>query len=99
MSNITKEAFLKQKIKNFIIFIEKKIGKENNIYRDFCGYTDNLNSFLQAMIQVSKLVNGAISVEHILKYLELKGVVHKLSQEDLSTINRYFSMFVKVLEN
>lgn len=99
MSNITKEAFLKQKISNFIIFIEKKIGKDNNIYKDFQTYSNDLNQFLQAMIQVSRLTNGTLTNENILKFLEIKGVNHKLCQEDIVIINRYFTMFVKVLEN
>jgi hypothetical protein len=98
MSIVTKEAFLKQKIRNFIIFIENKIGKDNNIFRDFEGYHNNLNAFLQAMIQLSSLCKGRIDDKMILKYFEMKGVEHKLCQEDITLINRYFVMFVKLLD-
>ena len=41
-----KVTYLKAKIKNFITFIEEKIGKDNIIYSDFTNYHNNIKLFL-----------------------------------------------------
>lgn len=96
----TKQEFLTQKINNFIIFIEQKIGKENKIYSDFIGYSKNLNNFLQAIIQLGNFAksNGGINEESIKKYLEIQGVKKNLEKEDFIKIIRYFDMFIKIVD-
>lgn len=78
MSIMTKETFLKQKISNFLIFIKEKIGDDNNVYRNFVAYSQDLNSFLQAFIQLKQV--GGISSELIAKYLEIKGIKTKIEK-------------------
>lgn len=100
----TKEGFLKQKISNFIIFIEKKIGKDNKIYADFQNYLKDLNLFLQDIIQISQFTKTKdgqkyLEIDYIKKYLEFKEVRVNLSEEDFTKLNRYFNMFIKVVDN
>lgn len=102
MNTITKEMFLQQKINNFIIFIDQKIGKDNSIYREFCTYKSDLNLFLQNMIQLSAYANKEtkeFSHEAIEKFLEYKGITKKIENEDFIKINRYFNMFIKIIES
>ena len=97
MTEMTKEEFLKQKIKNFIIFIQDKIGKDNSIFTEFCEYQNNLNKFLQNMIQLDKFTNGKLTTENIQKYLEFKKVDAILLEADLEKIIKYYQMFIKVI--
>ena len=97
MAEITKELFLRQKIANFIIFIEQKIGKENSIYSEFCAYQADLNKFLQMIIQVSNFTKNNLSHDNIQKYLEFKGVSAVLLKDDLDKIVRYYQMFIKII--
>ena len=98
MNVITKEAFLKQKINNFSIFIAEKIGKDNQIYRDFTMYAQDINAFLQAIISLRQL-GSAIDETLVKKYLEVKGVKKELEPKDLAKINAYFTMFVRVINS
>ena len=93
---MNKEVFLKQKINNFIIFIEQKIGKNNSIHNEFVNYGTNLQDFLRDIIQLSKF---KIDEEMVQKYLSLKGVQTKLDKKDMEKIQRYFEMFVKVINS
>lgn len=105
----TKEAFLKQKIKNFNIFIAEKIGKENNIYKEFEAYQNNMNAFLQNILQLSSYAKVSrensregekyFDEDTIQKYLEMHGVVNKLEKADFEKLNRYFNMFLTVVNS
>ena len=89
-----KKTFIKEKIKNFSIFIADKIGEDNQIYRDFKKYQDDLDSFLHEIIKISKV---EISDEIILEYLKVKGVTAKLDEADFTRVKRYFKMFVQIV--
>jgi hypothetical protein len=99
MSTITKEAFLRQKISNFIIFIKTKIGEDNNIYREFIEYEKNLEYFLRAVTQLTVLApKGIVTNEMVEKYLKAKGIEKKLPEDDITLINRYIQMFLKLIK-
>lgn len=89
-----KNTYLKEKITNFIIFIDQKIGKDNIIYSDFVKYQKDINLFLTDFIKLSKI---EITDEGIYKYLAFKNVNQKLEKEDLNKTKRYFEMFQKVI--
>lgn len=90
----TKEAFLKQKINNFIIFIRGEIGTDNNIYREFTKYQTDMRAFLQAIVQISNL---KIDKDMVLLYLEKNGVKAQLKESSFKMLMRYLDMFVKVV--
>ena len=90
----SKEAFLKQKITNFTIFIEKKIGTDNNTYRDFVSYQSDLNSFLRDIIAISKQPINSTTIN---QYFDFKAVKAKISKEDIEVVGKYFEMFIKVI--
>lgn len=99
----TKEQVLREKLSNFIKFVKENIGTQNNIYEDLIAYEKNFETFLQHILQVAGFAkqneNGNWSIEetYILKYLEAKGIAKKLSKEIITKINRYFAMFLKLL--
>ena len=96
----TKEKFLKEKINNFIIFIDTKIGKENNIYKEFIKYRNDINLFLQAIVQLSTYAkNRKFEPETIEKYLEMNDVKVILEKEDFIKLNRYFDMFIQIIDS
>lgn len=97
MTEITKEAFLREKIKNFTIFIGEKIGKDNSIYTDFVEYEKDLNKFLQAIIRMNNICKNVLSEENVKKYLEYNGITVNLIKSDYEKIGRYFEMFIKVI--
>ncbi len=106
--SITKETFMKQKLQNFIAFIERELGKDNNIYKELKSYETNFDNFLRILLHLqkfSKLIDDELGFaeEDIVKFLESRGVMKKALSEKpncaeiLKKINSYFSMFISVL--
>ena len=78
----TKETFMKQKLQNFITFIEKELGKDNNIYKELKSYETNFENFLRILLHLqkfSKLIDDEVGFEEedIVKFLESRGVMKK----------------------
>lgn len=101
---MNKEVFIKEKLNNFIIFIESIIGKDNNIYKDFISYKNDIKLFLQAIMQISSFAvkegnNKVLPKEHIFKYLEYQNITKKIEDKDIIKLNRYFNMFIKIIES
>lgn len=92
----TKEAFLKEKISNFIIFIKEEIGTQNNIFREFVKYQSDMKSFLQTIVQLSSL---KIDKETVSKYLEMNNVKITLKESSFNKLIRYLTMFIQVVNS
>lgn len=108
----TKEQFLKQKLKNLIIFIAETIGTENKVYNELKDYEDKpIDAFLQMIIALSKYAvkkdnEFAFEEETVVYFLEHRGVQKKTLFKDpthgekvLKKLNQYFSMFLNVINN
>jgi hypothetical protein len=92
----TKEKFLREKIKNFIIFIKEEIGEENNIYREFSKYQTDLKIFLQAIVKISSL---KIDKEMVLEYLKMNDIKITLKESSFNKLMRYLQMFIQVVNS
>ena len=106
----TKEQFMKQKLANFVIFIEKEFGRENNIYKDLVSYQNNFENFLRILIHLQKyaqIIENELHFEEkvIVDFLESRGMKKKVLSgkkncgEILNKIDQYFSMFISVLNS
>ena len=69
---MSKETYLKEKIKNFIIFIREKIGEENKIYINFTNYLNDMSAFLRDILPISEFKIDKESIANILNITALK---------------------------
>lgn len=99
MTSITIEDFLNSKLKNFILFIEEKFGKENKLYKQII----QLNT--HGLINYADYISKACDVKDnkyflqdniVAKYLE-ENEVKIQNSEDLVKLRRYLEMFVNVV--
>ena len=91
-----KQTMLAQKIKNFIILMEKEIPNEKTIINEYNVYLTNMNKFLQDIIALSKY---EINDENIKKYLAYKNVKTEIKKELMNKIQQYIKMFIDVINN
>jgi hypothetical protein len=95
----SKEQILKQKITNFILYAEKLFPDNKILIEKFKNYLVNMNAFLSDMIQISNFIKKeGENTEIIIKFLEMNGITKKIAAEDITKINRYLQMFIKILE-
>ena len=109
MSNKTKEQFIREKIRNFSIFIEKTIGANNKIYTQLIDFEKKpIEEFLQLITRLAQFAKKegdeiVLAPESIDYFLSLNNVSlsNELTDEEQSDIkkkiNAYFSMFLNVI--
>lgn len=102
MSNdITVETFLKQKIINFILFLEKTIGKNNRLYSQVIQLQSNTSavvSYAGYLVSVAKKKDNVYyfedeTIKEYLKNNEIGG--DAVNQEFVTKLRRYLELFVK----
>ena len=107
MSNKTKEQFIREKIRNFSIFIEKTIGADNKIYTQLIDFQKKpIEEFLQLITRLAQFAKKegdeiVLAPESIDYFLSLNNVsIDKPDEEQIEIkkkINAYFSMFLNVI--
>ena len=99
---MTVETFLKQKLNNFILFLEKTIGTNNKLYpqvKQLQGNEQGLINYAEYIVKVAK-----INPETKKYYLEestiseyLKNNAIEGDKEFLNTLRRYLELFINTL--
>ena len=101
---IDRKTFLKEKLNNFILFIENTFGKNNILLREFSSYIDidkSIEPFLKGILQLCNFLDLPMDNEdkknkNMLKlntFLEYKGL--STSEENKFKMLRYFELFFK----
>lgn len=106
-NQIDKKTFVKQKLDNFILFIEKIFGKNNILLREFGGYADidhnGPEPFLKSIIQLAQLfelpADNPEKVERNMTKIRTFLLTRNLraKDEDILKILRYLDMFLRVI--
>lgn len=106
----TKEQFIKQKLRNFSIYIAEKLGNENLVYKEISAYEHRpVGDFLEMIIKLAQFAQKGEDGELIFpdkaiaQYLESRGLSDFLKKNDaaavVSKINQYFSMFLNIVNS
>ena len=102
-NNITLEIFLKQKLNNFILYLEKTIGKNNKLYPQVQQLQNNeqgLINYAEYLVKVAK-INPTTKKYYfeestIIDYLENNG----FNKDDIDKVdnNNFIKMLIRYLE-
>lgn len=105
--DITLEIFLKQKLTNFILYLEKTIGTNNKLYPQILKMKNNetqLISYSEYLVKVAKKEKDEYYFEEatIIDYLENNGFTKKsliLLDEGnfINKLKRYLELFVNTI--
>lgn len=101
---MNKQDFILQKLNNFSLFVEKELGKDNEVYKDLQLYLSNLNVFIQNLIRLSAIASTKdgkkiFVLEDINKYLEYKNITKKVDKTICEKLMRYLNMFLDILNS
>lgn len=105
--SVSKETFLKQKISNLIIYLDKTVGKECNLYKQIIQISNNpvyLVEYSSQIVKNAYLDNDkyAFKDEVICDYIERCGLkkIDFIKLDDgkfLEKIKKYMEMFANVI--
>lgn len=105
MAEIKKEAYIKEKLNNFILFIEITFGKNNILLKEFGAFIDvdkGFEQFIRGMLEIIKLLELPMdtlpkkenNISKLKLFLEMKKL--KASEEDTFKMLRYIELFYTV---
>lgn len=105
MAEIKKEAYIKEKLNNFILFIETTFGKNNILIKEFGAFINveqGFEQFIRGMLEIAKLLELPMDTtpkkENNISKLKLFLEMKKLStnEENIFKMLRYIELFYTV---
>lgn len=104
-AEIDRKTFIKEKLKNFILFIKQTFGENNILLQEFKDHIDidkSFDPFLHGLLTICEYLELPMdtdekksrNMEKLKYYLSLKNL--STSSEKMNTMLRYFELFYKV---
>ena len=103
----TLNIFIKEKLNNFVLYIEKFLGKENKLYPQVKQLLDNeinIVRYAEYIQKAAKLENGKFKMEEkiVVEYLENNGFLKKdICVLDggnfIPKLSRYMELFLNTI--
>lgn len=106
MAEIEKRIYIKEKLNNFILFIQETFGEDNILLREFGTAIEidkvGFEPMIKGLLKISEFMTLPVSseiiknenMEKIKLFLDFKGL--KASEENMYKLLRYLDLFYKV---
>lgn len=99
------ETFLKQKLNNFILYLEKTIGINNKLYPQVKQLENNMSALInyaeyivKVAVQDSITKKYKIEEKTVVEYLENNGFDKvNLDSKFITTLKRYLELFINTI--